>query len=253
MSFSKSSSELNQMVNFKDYTSPSSKLKYLIIESSERPAMQTRLLVQTLLTGCWLISTKIPEVAHQECSNAVPQTGNSFTPLVMSSEQCKGKGPKLLKKTPTKQVYNQDCQVKWWRSITMRKVTEKWQRLALHDKDMESARKELSITSSERLSNAMLEEHEKIDKVSSIRQSLSKVKEKIEKLRRKEKDLEILLEAIEQEVEEAKLGVSTPEKDFDACNDADLLNFDDLTDLEQKKERSEAMRQDLINYKLCLD
>ncbi|MCE2055593.1 hypothetical protein HAX54_042935 [Datura stramonium] len=39
------------MVNFKDYASPSSKLKYLIIESSERPAMQTRLLVQTPLTG----------------------------------------------------------------------------------------------------------------------------------------------------------------------------------------------------------
>ncbi|MCE5167063.1 hypothetical protein HAX54_035510, partial [Datura stramonium] len=39
---------LNQMVNFKDYTSPSSKLKYLIIESSERPAMQTRLLMWSL-------------------------------------------------------------------------------------------------------------------------------------------------------------------------------------------------------------
>ncbi|MCD9645051.1 hypothetical protein HAX54_033704, partial [Datura stramonium] len=38
---------LNQMVNLKDYTSPSSKLKYLIIESNERHAMQTRLLVQT--------------------------------------------------------------------------------------------------------------------------------------------------------------------------------------------------------------
>ncbi|MCD9644354.1 hypothetical protein HAX54_032541, partial [Datura stramonium] len=36
--------ELNQMVNFKDYTSPSSKLKYLIIKSNERPAMQTKLL-----------------------------------------------------------------------------------------------------------------------------------------------------------------------------------------------------------------
>ncbi|MCD7465839.1 hypothetical protein HAX54_002014 [Datura stramonium] len=28
----------------------------------------------------------------------------------MSSEQCKGKGPQLLKKTPTEQVYDQDCQ-----------------------------------------------------------------------------------------------------------------------------------------------
>ncbi|MCE5166021.1 hypothetical protein HAX54_014087, partial [Datura stramonium] len=56
-----------------------------------------------------------------------------------------------------------------------------------------------------------------------------------------------------ERIEEAKIGVSTTDKDFDACNDADLLNDDDLTDLEQKRERLEAMRQDLINYKLCLD
>ncbi|MCD7463078.1 hypothetical protein HAX54_049902, partial [Datura stramonium] len=87
-------------------------------------------------------------------------------------------------------------------------------RSVLHDKDMEAARKEFSITIGERLPNAMLEEHEKIEKVSFIRQSLS--------------------------------------EDFDAYNDADLMNSDDLTDLEQKKERLEAMRQDLINYKLCL-
>ncbi|MCD9641101.1 hypothetical protein HAX54_026974, partial [Datura stramonium] len=40
---------LNQMVNFRDYTSPSSKFKYLIIESTES-SMQTKLLVQTPLT-----------------------------------------------------------------------------------------------------------------------------------------------------------------------------------------------------------
>ncbi|MCD9642735.1 hypothetical protein HAX54_029677, partial [Datura stramonium] len=81
-------------------------------------------------------------------------------------------------------------------------------RSSLHDKDMEAARKEFSITAGERLSNFIFKEHEKIEKVSSIRQSLSEVKEKIEKLHRKEKDLEVLLEAIEKEVEEAKLGVS---------------------------------------------
>ncbi|MCE5166190.1 hypothetical protein HAX54_015547 [Datura stramonium] len=91
-------------------------------------------------------------------------------------------------------------------------------RSTLHDKDMEAARKELSIAAGERLSNAMFEEHEKIEKVSSIRQSLSEVKEEIEKFRQKEKDLEVLLEATEKEIEEAKLGVSTDEKDFDACD-----------------------------------
>ncbi|MCD7458860.1 hypothetical protein HAX54_039405, partial [Datura stramonium] len=38
------------MVNFRDYTSPSSKLKYLIIESTES-SVQTKLLVHTPLTG----------------------------------------------------------------------------------------------------------------------------------------------------------------------------------------------------------
>ncbi|MCE3216020.1 hypothetical protein HAX54_004479 [Datura stramonium] len=126
-------------------------------------------------------------------------------------------------------------------------------RSTLHDKDMEATRKELSITARERLSNSMFEEHDKIEKVSFIRQSLREVREEIEKLRQKEKDLKVLLEATEKEIEEAKLGVSTIEKDFDACNDANLLNDDDLTDLEQKRERLEALRQYLINYKLCLD
>ncbi|MCD9642326.1 hypothetical protein HAX54_029037 [Datura stramonium] len=105
-------------------------------------------------------------------------------------------------------------------------------RLTLHDKDMQAARKELSIEVRERLSNVMFEEHEKIEKVSSIRQSLSEVKEEIEKLCQKEKDLEVFLESTKKEIEEAKLGVSTAEKDFDACNDANLLNDDGLTDLE---------------------
>ncbi|MCD7459579.1 hypothetical protein HAX54_041348 [Datura stramonium] len=78
--------------------------------------------------------------------------------------------------------------------------------------------------------------------VKSFFESLREVKEKIEKLHRKEKDLKVLLEAIEKEVEEAKLGVSIAEKDFDACSDANLLNDDDLTDLEQKKECLEVMR-----------
>ncbi|MCE2055460.1 hypothetical protein HAX54_042682 [Datura stramonium] len=39
----------------------------------------------------------------------------------------------------------------------------------LHDKDMEAARKEMSIAAGERLSNAMFEEHKNIEKVFSIR------------------------------------------------------------------------------------
>ncbi|MCD9640172.1 hypothetical protein HAX54_025316 [Datura stramonium] len=55
-----------------------------------------------------------------------------------------------------------------------------------------------------------------------------KVVQKIEKFRSP-------LEAIEKEVEEAKLGALTVGTEFDACYDADLLNANDLTNLEQKK------------------
>ncbi|XP_060174390.1 uncharacterized protein LOC132605188 [Lycium barbarum] len=123
----------------------------------------------------------------------------------------------------------------------------------LYDKDMEAARKEISIAAGEHLSNAMFEEHEKVERASSIRQSLDEVREKLEKLRAKEKKLELLLEATEKEVEEAKLRALTAGKEFDACHDVDLSNANDSIDLEQKKGRLEAMRQDLINYKLCLD
>ncbi|KAK4377453.1 hypothetical protein RND71_003749 [Anisodus tanguticus] len=49
---------LNKMENFRDYTSASSKLKYLIIESNEGDvAVQIKLLVHTPLTG-WYNGTK---------------------------------------------------------------------------------------------------------------------------------------------------------------------------------------------------
>ncbi|MCD7454575.1 hypothetical protein HAX54_025271 [Datura stramonium] len=161
------------------------------------------------------ISTKISEVAHQECSNAVPQTRNPFTPMVMLLEKCKGKGPQLLIKSPTKQVYDQDYQdgkgsfplsvaahvfkkrspqgasnnhvdvsllMKLLKSFFELAAIYDQARSTLHDKDMKVATKELSIIAGERLSNAILEEHEKIEKVSSICQSPNEAKEKIEKL-----------------------------------------------------------------------
>ncbi|MCD7461828.1 hypothetical protein HAX54_047182 [Datura stramonium] len=66
--------------------------------------------LQTLVDAAGPISTMISDVAHQECSNAVPQTRNPSTPMVMLSEKCKGKGPQLLIKAPTEQVYDQDYQ-----------------------------------------------------------------------------------------------------------------------------------------------
>ncbi|MCD7446312.1 hypothetical protein HAX54_000122 [Datura stramonium] len=37
--------------------------------------------LQTLMDAARPISTKLSEVAHQECSNAVPHTGNPSTPM----------------------------------------------------------------------------------------------------------------------------------------------------------------------------
>ncbi|MCE5166565.1 hypothetical protein HAX54_021922, partial [Datura stramonium] len=66
--------------------------------------------LQTLVDAAGPISSKISEVTHQGCSNATPKTCNPSTVMVMSSEQCKGKGPQLLIEAPTEQVYDQDNQ-----------------------------------------------------------------------------------------------------------------------------------------------
>ncbi|KAM3287817.1 hypothetical protein P3S67_021247 [Capsicum chacoense] len=63
-----------------------------------------------------------------------------------------------------------------------------------------------------------------------------------------EKALEGILAEAKNETKEARLESSIVAKEFDARFDADLSNV-----VDQKKERLEAMRQDLINYKLCLD
>ncbi|PHU29121.1 hypothetical protein BC332_01214 [Capsicum chinense] len=95
-------------------------------------------------------------------------------------------------------------------------------RSMLHDMNEEAAREELFYVVGERLTYAMLEEDEK--------------------------DLKSLLEEGENEAKEAKLEFSVAAKEFDAGFDADLSNG-----VDQKKERLEAMHQDLINYKLHLD
>ncbi|MCD9637946.1 hypothetical protein HAX54_021497 [Datura stramonium] len=207
--------------------------------------------LQNLVDAAGPISTKILEVAHQECSNVVPQTRNSFTPMGGKGSFPLNVDAHVSKKRSSQGESNSSHEDRCWKNQMVaehyhEKGRKKVGKLSGSDVDCSSSFKEevqvildemdgkdvdvslwMKLLNWERLSNAMLEEHKKIEKVSSIRQSLSEIKEKIEKLRRKEKDLEILLEATEKEVEEAKLGVSTTEKDFDACNDADLLNSDD--------------------------
>ncbi|OIT05715.1 hypothetical protein A4A49_61560 [Nicotiana attenuata] len=123
-------------------------------------------------------------------------------------------------------------------------------RSALSEKVEETAISEVEV----HLTNAKIEEEEKAREVPSIRQSLVTMKEKIAKLREKEKNLEALLGVAEKEVKEANLGASTARKEYDAWYNA-LLIADDLADLEKKKKKKylEAMLKDLANYKLCLD
>ncbi|KAG5630495.1 hypothetical protein H5410_002212 [Solanum commersonii] len=64
---------------------------------------------------------------------------------------------------------------------------------------------------------------------------LDNMKKEIRVLYKRDQDLKVLL-------------TPTEDEEFDACFDADLTN-----NLGQKKEHLEAMRQKLINYKLCLD
>uniref|UniRef100_M1DT63 Uncharacterized protein n=1 Tax=Solanum tuberosum TaxID=4113 RepID=M1DT63_SOLTU len=100
----------------------------------------------------------------------------------------------------------------------------------------------------ERLTNAMFEEQDKVEEVSSIRQSLDNMKKEIRVLCKRTQDLKVLLTAVEDEVDGAKLATLFAVKEFDACSDTDLTNG-----LGQNKEHLEAMRQELINDKLCLD
>ena len=94
----------------------------------------------------------------------------------------------------------------------------------------------------------MFEEQDKVEEVSSFRQSLDNMKKEIRVLCKRAQDLQAHLAAAEDEVEEANQATLFATQEFYACFDVDLTN-----DLGQKREHLEAMRQELINYKLCLD
>ncbi|KAH0636359.1 hypothetical protein KY285_036111 [Solanum tuberosum] len=78
------------------------------------------------------------------------------------------------------------------------------ERLTLHDMDVESNRKELFVAAVERLTNAMFEEQDEVEEVSSLRHSLDIMKE-IRALCKRAQDLQVLLTATKDEVEEANL------------------------------------------------
>ncbi|TMW85647.1 hypothetical protein EJD97_022768, partial [Solanum chilense] len=121
-------------------------------------------------------------------------------------------------------------------------------RSTIHDMDVESARKQLFVAVGERLTNAMFQEQDKVEEASFLRQLLGDMKKEIRVLCKITQDLQVLLIDTDEKVQEAKLATSFATQEFDACFDADLNS-----DLDQKKEHLEALRQELINYKLCLD
>ncbi|KAK4724167.1 hypothetical protein R3W88_026946 [Solanum pinnatisectum] len=78
-------------------------------------------------------------------------------------------------------------------------------RSTLHDMDVESPRKELFVVLGERLTNVMFEEQDKVEEVSSLRQSPDNIKKEIRALCKRVQDLKFLLNTAEDEVEGAKL------------------------------------------------
>lgn len=121
-------------------------------------------------------------------------------------------------------------------------------RSTLHDIDVESARKQLFVAAGERLTNSMFEDQDKVEEASSLRQLFGDMKKEIRALCKRAQDLQVLLIDADEKVQEDKLATSFATQEFDACFDADFKS-----DLDQKKENLEAIRQELINYKLCLD
>uniref|UniRef100_M1D9Y3 Aminotransferase-like plant mobile domain-containing protein n=1 Tax=Solanum tuberosum TaxID=4113 RepID=M1D9Y3_SOLTU len=118
-------------------------------------------------------------------------------------------------------------------------------RLTLHDMDVESSIKEVFVEAGECFTNAMFEEQDKVEEVSSLRQPLDNMKKEIKVLCKRAKDLQVFLTGAEDEVQGAKLATLFATHEFDACFDADLTN-----DLGQKKEHLEVVsRTDQItNY-----
>ncbi|KAH0652948.1 hypothetical protein KY289_030626 [Solanum tuberosum] len=109
-------------------------------------------------------------------------------------------------------------------------------RLTLHDMDVESSIKEVFVEAGECFTNAMFEEQDKVEEVSSLRQPLDNMKKEIKVLCKRAKDLQVFLTGAEDEVQGAKLATLFATHEFDACFDTDLTN-----DLGQKKEHLESL------------
>ncbi|KAH0732947.1 hypothetical protein KY290_004532 [Solanum tuberosum] len=82
----------------------------------------------------------------------------------------------------------------------------------------------------------MFEEQDKVEEVSSLRQSLDNMKKEIRALCKRAQDLKVLSTPTEDEVEGSKLATLFAIQEFDARFDVDLTN-----NLGQKKEHLEAM------------
>ncbi|KAK4368700.1 hypothetical protein RND71_012492 [Anisodus tanguticus] len=201
---------LNKMMNFRDCTSPSFKLKYLIIESDEG-------------------GIAVYDQGHQGGKS-------SFSLSVVAHDSNKRLSPYESDSS------HGDRNFKRVRACPSRLEDTNSHVVEISDSVGSPSRTLTALIKGGKLSGIDL------DCASSLEEEVQ-----IEKLCTQKKNLEVLLEVTKEEVEESRLGALTSAKDFDTCNDADLLNADGLIDLEQKKEHLEAMRQDLINYKLCLD
>ncbi|KAG5585435.1 hypothetical protein H5410_045869 [Solanum commersonii] len=120
--------------------------------------------------------------------------------------------------------------------------------LAHEDKKME-----LIFNDKEHLELFRVEEGEKAKQVSSNKKSLKKVKRKLATLQGEREGLEAVLKDAKKKVEEIQAKILATEDEISSYEHMSLLTLEDSIHLEQKRECLEASRQDLTNYKLCLD
>ncbi|MCD9640436.1 hypothetical protein HAX54_025739 [Datura stramonium] len=217
-----------------------------------RKHMEILLILQTLVDAAGPISTKISKVTPQGCSNATPKISNSLASMKSSrGESTSSHEVRCWKTVRSYSNKSGDADLAVVeipnsvdspsRTLTVpfkeKFISELWSviRGKLFGRDVDCAsslKEEVQVILEEmdgkdvdvppllRLMKSFFELVALYDQARStlhdkdMEASLSEVKKEIEKLHRKEKDLEVLLEATQKEFEEAKLGVSTAEKDL---------------------------------------
>ncbi|KAF3631756.1 hypothetical protein FXO38_26518 [Capsicum annuum] len=252
------------MVHFKDYTTPSSNNKYLLIEADDDTIL-SKLLTHTLLVSrCanpwtplvnslhmpnWTSEHNLDPVRKEKISAHLKSTHNP-TGTIPNAEKwsstddttfsklgvgVKGPSPaETQKEEPPAltQLLSINDHTKTRAIVVMDIVVEI---LASFSKTPSAIEK-----------HVLRERYEKSKEVSTACKSLEKARKKVKKLKAR-------LDTAKQEAAEMESKVSTVEEEFSECSDVSLATTTASKVVEKKKKVLEATLQDFINYKLYYD